>query len=739
MKATGEMARVLKTVFGYETFRPQQRAIIESFMAGMDVLAILPTGGGKSLCYQLPAVLGKGLTVVVSPLIALMKDQVDQMTALGVPATYVNSSLNYAEARNRMAGLEAGRYQLLYIAPERLVTPGFMKALKRANLGAIAIDEAHCISEWGHQFRPEYRQLAELRDAFPGIPVLALTATATERVREDIAAQLKLVDPKIYIASFNRPNLHYKVLPKHQARRQVGSFVKARPGQSGIVYCLAKKTTEAMASELVRLGVKALPYHAGLGAEDRARHQEAFLRDDVQVICATIAFGMGINKPNVRFVVHADLPKNIESYYQETGRAGRDGLPSECLLLYSGGDMRTLGFFIDGVEDEGTARVARQQLRQMADYAESTACRRSVLLGYFGETMAGERCQSCDNCEDDHGSEDVTAWAVKLIYCVDMIAKNGYPMGLKQAVDVLRGSMNAKVRERGHDRLRAHGKGKEQSAAFWTALGKQMIQLGYFQMPDDGYSTLTITRKAVEAVKQKTPIMLKLPVRREVVTPAKKDLSGTDNEAFDSGLFERLRHLRKRLADERGVPPYVVFGDLTLRGLAREQPQTEEAFLRVSGVGERKLVDYGAVFMDAIAAHLESQRAGVAARQRMATAGHAESITEDKATITQLRQLALEIGNTGKDRDKLVDLFSHPDYEVRRRACSAAVKLKDADIVSHIRPCLKAEEPQVRQYALKAVYQSHCRSMLEAVGELKASEDKVYNLKLISTILSELK
>ena len=603
METAQDIANTLKAVFGYDSFRPEQEAIIEAHVAGRDVLAILPTGGGKSLCYQLPALLRSGLTVVVSPLIALMKDQVDQMEAAGVAATFLNSSLGYNERQRRMAGLDEGKYKLLYMAPESIFAEGSIERMKRWKVAAIAIDEAHCISEWGHAFKPVYRQLAELRTHFEGVPVIALTATATERVRRDIVTQLRMRDAETFVASFYRPNLRYRILPKKKVLQQVCGLVKERADESGIVYCLARKTTEEYATALQEIGIKALPYHAGLSDEVRAANQEAFIRDDVPVICATIAFGMGINKPNVRYVLHADLPKNIESFYQETGRAGRDGLPSECTLLYSAGDLRTLNFFIDEMEDENAKRISRQQLRQMADFSENTGCRWAALVRYFGEELEGGSCGSCDSCLSDRSEEDVTEWAVKLIYCVNMIADGGYAMGLKHAVDVLRGSKAAKVIQKGHDRLRAYGKGMDQSASYWLALGKQMTQHGYFQLSDDGYSTLTVTQKAIQAVKQKERIVLVMPALKPVKEP--KVVSKGGVVECDEGLFQKLRELRKELADAAGVPPYVVFGDVTLRAIARDLPQTDDAFLAISGVGAKKLADYGEVFMEAIFAWLE--------------------------------------------------------------------------------------------------------------------------------------
>jgi len=597
MDATNLLAP-LKSVFGYDGFRPLQREIIEATLGGRDVLAILPTGGGKSLCYQLPALQREGLTVVVSPLIALMKDQVDQLQAAGVAATFLNSSVSGGEARARLTGLERGEYKLLYLAPERLFLPDFLEKLKRCRVTALAFDEAHCISEWGHDFRPEYRQLATLREHFPQAAVVALTATATERVQQDIIQQLQLKQPGKYVASFNRPNLTYRVLPKQRPRRQVLDYVAANRDVSGIIYCQSRKAVEDYALILQEAGHKALPYHAGLPQSERIANQESFIRDDTQVICATIAFGMGINKPNVRYVLHADLPKNIESYYQETGRAGRDGLPSECLLLFSPGDIAKYGHFIDQMEDEQAARIARQQLRQMADFAEYADCRRGSLLRYFGENYQRDNCGNCDNCLDEREEVDVTVECQKLLSCIFRINQAGYPMGLNHAVEVLRGSQNMKVLAKGHQRLSTHGIGKEQAADYWQGLGKQLIQRGYLKLSDDGYNTVELTPEAGRALKERRSFRMK-PIQTKVTAAARSQEKAGAIEC-DEGLFEVLRKMRKELADTHGVPPYVIFGDVALRQMARRYPRDEEAFLAIPGVGQQKLREYGAQFIEVI-------------------------------------------------------------------------------------------------------------------------------------------
>jgi ATP-dependent DNA helicase RecQ len=436
-----DLSSTLKKHFGYSEFRPLQREIIEDALAGQDLFVLMPTGGGKSLCFQLPAIIRDGLTIVVSPLIALMKDQVDALQTSGIAATYLNSTLDREEAKARWRGLHRGEYRMLYVAPERLMLDAFLERALNWNIAQFAIDEAHCISEWGHDFRPEYRELKKLRKHLPDVPIMALTATATERVRGDIIKQLQLRDARTYVASFNRPNLTYRVVQKTAPYDQLLAFIRNRPNESGIIYCASRKSTESLARNLNEDGISTKPYHAGLTTSDRTKHQDAFLRDDVRVVTATIAFGMGINKPNVRFVVHYDLPKNIESYYQETGRAGRDGLPSECVLLFSASDVAKQLHFIDE-KTESEARIARAQLQQMVHYAETRECRRATLLKYFGEEYHANSeplqfsCDGCDNCLQPRETFDGTVHAQKFLSCVYRInAKSGFAFGWKQFVN----------------------------------------------------------------------------------------------------------------------------------------------------------------------------------------------------------------------------------------------------------------------------------------------------------------
>jgi ATP-dependent DNA helicase RecQ len=591
----------LKKIFGFSSFRPLQQEIICDSLAGRDVFAVLPTGGGKSLCFQLPALVRPGLVVVASPLIALMKDQVDSLQAAGVSATFLNSSLATGESRPRMRGLHNGEFRLLYVAPERLMLPGFLEDLKKWNVSLFAIDEAHCISEWGHDFRPEYRQLRALRGVFPGVPMMALTATATQRVRDDIVEQLHLREPARFIASFNRPNLVYRVAAKTGAYEQILSFVRSRPRESGIIYCQARKTAENLAKKLSQDHVSALPYHAGMESSERSRHQEKFLRDEARIICATIAFGMGINKPNVRFVIHHDLPKNIEGYYQETGRAGRDGLPGECLLLFSPGDRARQMRFIDEKPDPHEREVARAQLEQILHYAEMATCRREFLLGYFGEKFNEANCAGCDNCLTPRAEWDGTLAAQKFLSCVYRIReKSGFNAGMHHVVEVLRGADTEKIRKFGHDKLSTYNIGAEHSRAEWVSIGRELVRLGFLHQNAEKFNVVELTDAGRIALKSRQKIMLTKAVAAGPTEPRVGDI------ACDEGLFEKLRVLRKRLADERAVPSYVIFSDITLRQMARLYPANEYELSCVSGIGEKKMREFGQIFLQEITTHLQT-------------------------------------------------------------------------------------------------------------------------------------
>jgi ATP-dependent DNA helicase RecQ len=587
---------LLKEVFGFESFRPCQEAIIADALAGRDVFALLPTGGGKSLCYQLPALMRPGLAVVVSPLIALMKDQVDALQAAGVAATFLNSALAPGESRPRLRGLHNGEFRLLYVAPERLLLDGFLEDLKRWNVSLFAIDEAHCISEWGHDFRPEYRQMASLRGHFPDVPVMALTATATERVREDILTQLHLKDPACYTASFNRPNLTYRVSAKTGAYSQVLGFIREKAKDSGIIYCQARKTAETLAARLSADGIAAAAYHAGLGAGERSRNQELFLRDEVRVVCATIAFGMGINKPNVRYVIHYDLPKNVEGYYQETGRAGRDGLPSECLLLFSPGDRVKYSRFIDEKPDAKEREIARAQLEQIVHYAESATCRRASLLRYFGEEYPEPNCDACDNCLVPRETWDATLAAQKFLSCVYRVReKSGFGVGIQHLVEVLTGADTDKIRRWRHFELSTYGIGPEHNRVEWAAIGRELVRMGLLRQDPERFNIVEITPEGREALRSRQVVTLTRSISAPRVSRQK-----TGEISCDEGLFEELRRLRKQVAADREVPPYIVFSDVALRQMARDYPQTERDFARISGVGQKKLAEFGETFLGLI-------------------------------------------------------------------------------------------------------------------------------------------
>ena len=594
--------QALKQHFGYDSFRPLQEEIVRDVLAGRDVLALLPTGGGKSLCYQLPACVASGLTVVVSPLIALMKDQVDSLAQAGIAATFLNSSLTWDAARERLQGLERGAYRILYVAPERLFTPGFLDDLERLGVARFAIDEAHCISEWGHDFRPEYRQLAELRARFPAVPVLALTATATARVRADIQRSLQLTQPRCYVASFNRPNLTYRVVPREEPQEQLRELLAAHPGECAIVYCLSRAGTERLAEQLRSAGVDAIAYHAGMSGEQRARHQDRFVRDDVQVVCATIAFGMGIHKPDIRLVVHWDLPKSLAGYYQETGRAGRDGIPSECVLLFSAGDVVKHRRFVEELTDERERENGFRQLREMVAYAESPHCRRKALLAYFDETFPDGPCGACDNCLSPRESYDGTLLAQKLMSCVARVRqRSGFDVGFGHLVEVLTGANTEKIRRWAHDQLSTYGIGKELGRAQWRAIGRELVRLGLLAQSEDEYATVSLTRAGLAVLTRREPVTL---TRSLVSTrdgrPERQRGRGRAERGeieCDETLFDQLRQLRRSLAQARGVPSYMVFSDVSLRIMARDRPRTLDEFGRVHGVGSRKLAEFGEAFL----------------------------------------------------------------------------------------------------------------------------------------------
>ena len=583
---------ILKTTFGYDTFKPLQREIIANVQARRDTLVIMPTGGGKSLTYQVPALLFEGLTVVVSPLIALMKDQVEQLSALGVPALFLNSSLAPEEYQQNMDLVKRGLIKLLYVAPETLLTARLSSLLSGLQVDLLAIDEAHCISEWGHDFRPEYRQLVGVRRRFPSAVCMALTATATPRVRNDIASTLGFAQSNEFVASFNRENLFIEVTPKRDPVAQTLRFLENFKDQSGIIYCFSRKQVDELAATLARYGYSVRPYHAGLEDNERRRNQEAFIRDDAQIIVATIAFGMGINKPNVRFVIHFDLPKSIESYYQEIGRAGRDGLSAHCLLLYNYGDASKLKYFIDQKE-EPERTSSYQHLDAMTRYAEGSACRRKPLLSYFGETFEPENCGVCDNCTMEESElTDITVPAQKFISCV---RRSGERFGAAHIVDILLGSKNEKIQRYGHESLSTFGIGAELTKSQWMHISRQLVEKGLLNQ-EPAYRVLTVTPRGVEMLKVRQQVKGQINEARKSERPGARSKTSIESD-YDKSLFSLLRNKRKELADAAGVPPYVIFSDKTLVEMAVYFPQARESLLNISGVGKVKYERYGAAFL----------------------------------------------------------------------------------------------------------------------------------------------
>ncbi len=609
------MQKLLKTYFGYDSFRPLQEEIISHILDKKEALVIMATGGGKSLCYQLPALKFKGLTLVISPLIALMKDQVDGLNANGIAAEFINSTLSYDQIREIQTRLKREQIKILYVAPERLAIGDFLDFLGTLNVDLIAIDEAHCISEWGHDFRPEYRNLKSLRKNFPGVPLIALTATATNQVRSDIIEQLNLQEARVFLSSFNRSNLSYQVRPKKNALNELKTLLKKYAGESAIIYCFSRKSTEELAAALQDENLRALPYHAGLDVEKRRKTQEQFIRDEVSIIVATVAFGMGIDKPNVRLVVHYDLPKSVEGYYQETGRAGRDGLPSDCVLFYSYGDKIKHNFFINQIDDSDQREAVAEKLARIIEYAEMQSCRRAYLLEYFGENpdiiLGGQSCQSCDFCLTPKENFDATEITWKILSTVIRIEER---FGLNYVIDILRGHETPKVRERQHAGLPVFGIAKEQKQTDLLEIIELLIaqkiliktsgEYPLLKVTDEG-KTLLKTRQKITLTKSTIP---KDDLQAATTTRAKiKKEAGHVVSDYHQDLFEELRVLRKSIADKKRVPPFIIFGDVSLREMAFYLPQSNESFSFITGVGRVKLAEYGEDFLSVIRNYAQSE------------------------------------------------------------------------------------------------------------------------------------
>ncbi len=592
----GRPLEILRSVFGYPSFRPCQEEIIARVLKGGDAFVLMPTGGGKSLCYQIPALIRPGAAVVVSPLISLMKDQVDALKACGVRAACYNSSLERAEARRVLARLHSGELDLLYMAPERLMTPAFLERLKTVPLALFAIDEAHCISQWGHDFRPEYRSLGKLRALFPGVPLLALTATAEPHTRSDIIERLGLRHAGSFVTGFDRPNIRYTVTQKAKAFAQLQEFIEKRPGSPGIVYCLSHSRVDEVAARLVEAGYNAAPYHAGLSDGDRRKAQEGFLRDDIRIIVATVAFGMGIDKPNIRYVVHYDIPKNIESYYQETGRAGRDGLAAEAMLLLGYGDVAVARGIIEKAQNPVQKRIELHKLGAMVGFAEAQSCRRRILLGYFGEKRDGD-CRNCDVCLDPPVLTDVTEDARKALSCVYRVEQR---FGMAHVVDVLRGSKKERVLNLGHEALSTYGIGAHRSREYWMGLLRHLVHRGFLEQDVGSYSVLRLTPSSLPLLKGEETLAMAEPKAGPAAAPRSSSRRKAGDIDCDHELFEVLKALRKKLADREGVPPFVIFSDLSLAEMAAHLPLDSVNFRGIHGVGDHKLESYGPLFIQEI-------------------------------------------------------------------------------------------------------------------------------------------
>ncbi|WP_301099732.1 ATP-dependent DNA helicase RecQ [Otariodibacter sp.] len=594
---------ILQTVFGYQSFRQGQSEVIDAILSGKDCLVIMTTGGGKSLCYQVPALCLDGITLVISPLISLMKDQVDQLQASGVEAAYLNSTQTIEEQQQVEQKALSGQLKLLYLSPEKVMTSSFFHFISHCKISLLAVDEAHCVSQWGHDFRPEYTLLGGLRKTFSNIPLVALTATADPTTRVDIIQHLKLDNPHTYLGSFDRPNIRYTVQEKFKPIEQLVKFVLSQKGKSGIVYCNSRKKVEDITQKLASRNVSVMGYHAGMSVEERETVQNAFQRDNIQIVVATVAFGMGINKSNVRFVVHFDLPRSIESYYQETGRAGRDDLPAEAVLFYDPADYAWLNKILLEKPENDQRQIEQHKLQAIGAFAESQTCRRLVLLNYFGESRQ-HQCNNCDICLDPPKKYDGLLDAQKVM---SVIYRTGQTFGLHHVIAVLRGLNHQRIRELGQDQLSVYGIGKDKSQEYWISVTRQLIHLGFIRQNIVNHSALQLTEEARPILRSEIDLQLAMP-RLSFSATSYIQKQTAASRRYDKDLFARLRFLRKQLADQANIPPYAVFNDATLQEMAEFMPTTDCELLSINGVGERKLERFGGVFLNLIKEHKRNRQ-----------------------------------------------------------------------------------------------------------------------------------
>lgn len=684
--------QVLRSVFGYERFRGQQRAVIDHLTAGGDALVLMPTGGGKSLCYQIPALIRPGTGVVVSPLIALMQDQVETLLQLGVRAAFLNSTLPYDTQRQVEQSFLDGQLDLLYIAPERLLTDRVQALIGRAEVSLFAIDEAHCVSQWGHDFRADYWQLSLLHERFPGIPRIGLTATADERTRNEIVERLGLQDAKVFCSGFDRPNIRYRISPKQDARRQLVHFLRSEhPGDAGIVYCLSRKKVESTAEWLRAEGFSALPYHAGLSTDERQKNQRRFLMEEGVIVVATIAFGMGIDKPNVRFVTHLDLPKSLEAYYQETGRAGRDGLPANAWMVYGLQDVITLRQMVEASEaDELHKRVERYKLDSMLGFCELTGCRRRALLRYFGE-ISDKPCGNCDNCLNPPDTWDGTDAARKALSCV---YRTGQRFGAHHIIDVLRGKSNERIQRLGHDRLSTFGIGQELDEKQWLSVFRQIIAQGYLTVDWEAHGALRLTEDCRPVLRGEVSLSLRKDSYKEAASAGRRHIEARFSNPDDDRLWQALRALRRNLAEQQDVPAYVIFQDAVLMEMVQARPGNRTELKRLAGIGERKLQLYGDEFLAVILEH----------GSRDGSASTASTTADESLALFRLgmnaEQIAYQRGLT------ITTVYGHLARAIETGAVELGevVGLSDSEIgeIEAVRQTL----PEDQRHALKPLYQA---------------------------------